>query len=293
MKKRRVLGIVLIIFSLLLQVSYAAVYNQDTTSVIGSEEYNMAFEKVEITTENEYIDVKQVENTATTLAFNISNLYPGASFKITPTIKNFGRKATKIDSIKVVLLEQQDSGKELAELLRGYDDNGNSMDLETYNTYLKEHVQHKVLASGKTQEVTLSLGLNAIEKAMQNLTTSFRVILEFSQDEKDTPTSRPSNTPSSSSTEIDDKEVPGNPIEEKQGPEAPVNDEAIIEDEEVPADSIPEPDVEIEDEEIPLAPVNTPQENNLPKTGGIAAGIVSVIGIVIFICGIFLCKKKE
>lgn len=289
MKKRRVIGIILIIMSLLLQVSYAAVYNLDTTTMIGSKEYNMAFEKIEITTNNQYIDVSQLSGTETALAFSVKNLYPGASFTIKPTVKNWGSKAVKVTDV-IVVLKNQDSSDELAGLLRGYDANGNSLSLDDYNAYLKQYVQNTILNSGETQNLSLSLGLDHEQQQMQELKTEFSVILKFKQNEEEVvPVPTSSSSPDSSepsntlSPVIEDEEVPGNPTE----------DEQTIEDEEVPATPvITDPTVEVEDEEIPLSPV-VEKETVLPKTGGIATPIVFIIGIAILICGVLLARKKE
>lgn len=111
--------------------------------------------------------------------------------KLTPTVKNYESKAAKIKTIQVILTKTQDTSNELASLLRGYDEDGNSLTLEAYNTYLKEHIQGIVLNSGATREVTLSLGLDTAEQGMQQLTTSFRIVLDFEQNEVEvTPSTR-------------------------------------------------------------------------------------------------------
>lgn len=291
MKKRRIIGIILMITSLLLQVSYAAVYHFDPGVVVGSQEYNVVINKVDIQTENDYVEVKNTEATDTTLGFSIQNLYPGASFKIIPTIKNYGSRAVKVTSAKVVVSEAEDTNTGLISLLRGKDEKGQNVTISDYNAYLAKNIKGQVLNSGEEKVLTLSLGIDTLEKNMKDLTSNFKIVFEFEQKEVVTPSPSPSSSsspssPSSSSspsTNIEDENIPGNSIEE------PIIDETP-ETPEIPAVT-PVPNQTIEDEEVPAAPVA--EEGKLPKTGGIAAMIVYVVGIVMLVCGIWLYRKKN
>lgn len=293
MKKRRIIGILLIIMSLLLQVSYAAVYHFDPGVVVGSQEYNVVIHKVDVQSDNEFVEVKNTEATDTTLGFSIKNLYPGASFNIIPTIKNYGSQAVKITSAKVMVSEAGNANTELVSLLRGKDEKGQNVTVSDYNAYLEKNITGQVLKSGEEKALTLSLGIDSLEKNMKDLTSNFKIIFEFEQNE--VVTSNPSNSPSPSSspsssgssstpaTDIEDEGIPGNPIDE------PVIDETP----EIPERPVvtPVPTQTIDDEEVPAAPVK--EDGKLPKTGGIAAIMVYVIGIVMLVYGIWLYRKKK
>lgn len=299
MRIRKVIGITMLMMSLLLQVTYAAVFNYDSGKVVGAEAYNASFERVEIATDNDYIEVANTaaNDSATELAFSVKNLYPGSNFELKPSLKNYGSKALEIESVEVKGIDTDITSDPLLALLRGYDKNNHPLNLEDYNTYLKNNIEGTVLNVNETQTFNISLGLAPEVTNMQNLNTEFKLIVNFRQPEEDEP--NPSNSPDSSpSPSTKPTRIEVKVIETPTPTITPEPTPTII-----PKPTItpmptasPTPEREIKETQTTVVrerETGKLQFLSLPKTGGIGAAIVISIGIILAICGAVMCKKKD
>lgn len=288
MKRKRIIGVVFIIASLLLQMSYAM--NVEIGSkVVGSTQYDVGFKQVTIDLEgNEnYITVEQDIHDKSNVLFEVSNLYPGSGFILKPTIRNYGTSAVDIKSLKVEGVDKQTSP--LLEKLRGYK-GSDALTIGEYNTYLTNEVANKRLAAGEEKTFELRLGLAKDEKELKGEKTAFKLTLVFEQNDQ-SPV-RPGSSPSSSSSSSPSSPAPSAVVPDEPVPGGGVVPEQPVIEPSKPVDTITEPD-----EPIPGNPVATPQaqptSGKLPKTGGIARGIVYSVGILLLIIGIVFCMKKN
>lgn len=292
MKKRRLLGVALIISSLFFPIGYATSFDIPI-AVASNERYEAGFEKIDfdIVGEEQYIKIEKSQMDSSSVSFSVSNLYPGASFKMKPIIKNYGTDPIKLSSLTVAYL---DGDKTFFSFLKGYDETGKVLDLDAYNQYLTQKVKEVQLKANETIPLTLSMGLDSSITDFKNTQSAFKLTVTFEQVEPvptETQTPVPTQTPTPVETsvptptitpvptlvpiEIIEEPVPGGPASEVITEEPSVE---IIEEEAVPGDKV---------EEVNLS------EGELPKTGGIGGGFIYIASIGLLGTGIILCRKKE
>ena len=303
MKIKRLLGGTLIMSSLLLPIGYAASF-PTPIAVANNELYEARFETIdfELLGEEQYISVMKGASSSNSVHFSISNLYPGAGFKMKPIIRNYGSEAIKISEI---VLEYIGGDEEFFNLLQGYDETGKVLGMGDYNQYLTQQVQGKVLKANETTELALIMELSPTITELKESEMEFRLSIAFEQAEADptpTPTSTPNSPPESTTTPT------STPTSTPQGTTTPtevVPEETVpggtatevVPEEEVPGGKVVEqPKLEIiPDEQVPAGATEDAHvtKGELPKTGGIGAGIIYAVATGLLGTGIFLCRKKE
>lgn len=299
MKIKRLLGGTLIMSSLLLPIGYASSFPIPIDVAI-NERYEVGFETIdfEILGEEQYISVTKGASSSNSVHFSISNLYPGAGFKMKPIIKNYGSEAIKISEI---VLEYTDGDQDFFNLLQGYDETGKGLGMGDYNQYLTQQVQGKVLKANETTELALSMELSPTITELKETGMEFRLSVVFEQAEADptpTPTSTPETTPIPSSTPTSTPQRTSTPtqgIPEETVPGGTTTE--VVPEEEVPGGKVVEqPKLEIiTDEQVPAGATEDAHvtKGELPKTGGIGAGIIYAVATGLLGTGIILCRKKE
>lgn len=311
----KLIGMVLIISSCLLQIGYATT---DTGLINGgntTEQYGVAIEAKDVKTgligwetDEEAPDVTASVYEDTTIKgavrFDVGNMYPGVYVRMNSVIHNIGRKRVKIIGVEAQYIEEEnyvgDKGnktysKAFYEALVGVDENKRQMPINQYNNYLKTFIAKEYLEPGESFEMPISFGFDIKNTGLQDQMTAFRVRVTFEQDSSptssETPTSSPRND-GDDNEEIEDEPTPQGPSNPSNpGNTSVSNDNKEIEDEPIPQGpsdsndaSVTNDDVEIEDEPIPQG-----LSTRLPKTGTIAGGILVVLGIIFIGIG----KKME
>ncbi len=293
MKIKRLLGGTLIMSSLLLPIGYAASFPTPIDVAI-NERYEAGFESIdfEILGEEQYISVTKGASSSNSVHFSISNLYPGAGFKMRPIIRNYGSEAIKLSGI---VLECTGGDQEFFNLLQGYDETGKVLGMGDYNQYLSQQVQGKVLKANETTELALSMELSPTITELKESEMEFRLNVVFEQAEADpTPTPIPSSTPTPTSTP-QATSTPTQVVPEETVPGGTTTE--VVSDEEVSGGKVVEqPKVEIiSDEQVPAGATEDAHvtKGKLPKTGGIGAGIIYAVATGLLGTGIILWRKKE
>ena len=173
MKKRRLVGVMFIVSSLLLPIGYAASFNMPVVIASG-ERYEVGFETIDfdISGEEQYIEVQKGTSDRNSVNFSVANIYPGANFRMEPVIKNYGTDAIKINAITV----QYTGGDEtFFSFLRGNDDQGQSLGVDEYNRYLVEKVKGRELKANESLRLELSMGLAPVITDLKNVDVGLRL----------------------------------------------------------------------------------------------------------------------
>jgi len=265
MKKNKLLGMVLIISALLLQVGYAqtiAIASEAGTANVDG--YHVQFNEVTYEA-SKYVTVDAVPtNNGRSVAINVSNLYPGANFTLTSNIQNQGTKPIKIIGVKVLPTNME--GKDDF-ILNGYDIANNVVvgGIEGYSTYLTNQYLNQQLLINQIIPLTLKMEMKEVATELQSQSVGFELQVNFEQLAEIGQTGGGSTTPVYGN--IPDEIVPGGKIN-------------------IPDEIIPDGETNIPDEIVPGGGV-------LPKTGGVAAIIVYIIGITMLGSGVMLYRKKE
>lgn len=297
MKIKRLLGGTLIMSSLLLPIGYAASF-PTPIAIVSNERYEAGFETIdfEILGEEQYISVTKGTSSGNSVQFSISNLYPGAGFKMKPLIRNYGSESIKLSGIT---LECIGGDQAFFNLLQGYDEAGKALDVGDYNQYLTQQVKGKVLKASETTELVLSMELSSTIIELKETGMEFRLSVAFEQAEVDptptpTSTSTPETTPIPSSTP-EPTSTPTQVVPEETVPGGTATE--VVPEEGVPGGKVIEqPKVEIiPDEQVPAGATEDAHitKGKLPKTGGIGTGIIYAVATGLLGTGIILCRKKE
>lgn len=298
MKRRKLVGITLIATSILLQVGYATSADQ-ITNTVSTKAFKVDFEGNPVITQAEEMDVTaQVGSGVVTITAN--NLYPGAEFGVTPTVKNNGEYEAKVTHVELVEKTGQASSIQLLDAMTDY---AGYQDAEAYNTYLSDTYIGKVIGVGETLAIPIELGLKGEETGFQSTSAQFDVVFQFEQEEVDH---------SGGNNDSDDSDDGDDEGQEPSKPEQP--DEGIdIPDEEIPSgpapdepvtEPVPQPEVELPDEELPGSEATTLEEDTviaeepvpggmLPKTGGVTPFLVYGLGLTLLGSGIAIYRKKD
>lgn len=294
MKKRRLLGVALIISSLLLPIGYATSFDMPI-AVANNERYEAGFEKIdfEIVGEEQYIKVEKSQVDSSSVSFSVSNIYPGASFKMMPIIKNYGTETIQLSGLTVGYL---DGDETFFGFLKGYDEAGKALALNGYNQYLTKQVKGMQLKPNENVTLMLNMGLDNDITELKNIQSAFYLTVSFDQIEI-LPTQTPTPVETPTTTETPESTITPTPIVTPEPTLVPVE----IAEEPVPGapvigEIIQEPSTEnVEEELVPggMAKEAEPSKGNLPKTGGIGIGIIYIIAIGLMGMGIILCRKKE
>lgn len=295
MKRRKLVGITLIATSILLQVGYATSAGQ-ITNTVSTKAFKVDFEGNPVINQAEEMDVTaQVRPGVVTITAN--NLYPGAKFGVTPTVKNNGEYEAKVTHVELVEKTGQASSIQLLDAMADY---AGYQDAEAYNTYLSETYVGKVIGVGETLAIPIELGLKGEETGFQSTAAQFDIVVQFEQEEVDN-----SGGDNDSDDGDDEDQEPSKPeqpdesidIPDEEVPIGPAPDEPVTE----PA---PQPEVELPDEELPGSEATTPEEDTviaeepvpggmLPKTGGVTPFLVYGLGLTLLGSGIAIYRKKD
>lgn len=295
MKRRKLVGITLIATSILLQVGYATSAGQ-ITNTVSTKAFKVDFEGNPVINQAEEMDVTaQVRPGVVTITAN--NLYPGAKFGVTPTVKNNGEYEAKVTHVELVEKTGQASSIQLLDAMADY---AGYQDAEAYNTYLSETYVGKVIGVGETLAIPIELGLKGEETGFQSTAAQFDIVVQFEQEEVDN-----SGGDNDSDDGDDEDQEPSKPeqpdesidISDEEVPIGPAPDEPVTE----PA---PQPEVELPDEELPGSEATTPEEDTviaeepvpggmLPKTGGVTPFLVYGLGLTLLGSGIAIYRKKD
>lgn len=293
MKKNKLLGIVLIISALLLQVGYAQTIavpsEKGTASVDG---YHVQFKEVNYEA-SKYVTVTALpSNNGHSVDVNVENLYPGASFTISPSIQNQGTKPVKITEVKVLAVNVQD---EKDFILNGYDTENNVVVGGTvgYAEYLTNKYVNQKLLVNETIPLTLKMVMKEEVTEMKNQTVGFKLQVSFEQlvEESSSGGSGTGSSSSSTNTNIEPQTVP---VDKTTIPDEVVPGGLT----DIPNERVPGGSTNVPDEVVPGGKTNVPDEKIpggglLPKTGGTAAIIVYALGIIMLVGGIFIYTKKR
>lgn len=292
MQKSKIAGIVLIASAFLLPFTYAAHFEANANITASTADYQMAFEKVEVQTEEggDYL-IPTTQFTNQVVDINLSQLYPGAKAKLALTIRNIGTKKVKMNGVYVehIATDNTDS-KELFQLLEGYNSEGKSIDITSYNSYLKQTYGGNIISPGETETLTLEIGLPAEITDLKQASTSFKIMYDFEQGAAESKSSSDSKPGSPSVKPSPSPEAsPSSTPTQTAVIEEPISQEPIVTPTATPSNPVSQDEVEsMEEETVPAGLTGI-----LPKTGGTAAIIVYGLGIILFICGILLCNKKK
>lgn len=295
MKRRKLVGITLIATSILLQVGYATSAGQ-ITNTVSTKAFKVDFEGNPVITQAEEMDVTaQVGSGVVTITAN--NLYPGAEFGVTPTVKNNGEYEAKVTHVELVEKTGQASSIQLLDAMTDY---AGYQDAEAYNTYLSDTYVGKVIGVGETLAIPIELGLKGEEAGFQSTATQFDVVFQFEQEEVGGSGGEDGgNGGDKEPTEPSKPEQPDESIDipDEEVPIGPAPDEPVTE-------PVPQPEVELPDEELPGSEATTPEEDTviaeepvpggmLPKTGGVTPFLVYGLGLTLLGSGIAIYRKKD
>lgn len=295
MKRRKLVGITLIATSILLQVGYATSAGQ-ITNTVSTKAFKVDFEGNPVITQAEEMDVTaQVGSGVVTITAN--NLYPGAEFGVTPTVKNNGEYEAKVTHVELVEKTGQASSIQLLDAMTDY---AGYQDAEAYNTYLSDTYVGKVIGVGETLAIPIELGIKGEEVGFQSTAAQFDVVLQFEQEEVGGSGGEDGgNGGDKEPTEPSKPEQPDESIDipDEEVPIGPAPDEPVTE-------PVPQPEVELPDAELPGSEATTPEEDTviaeepvpggmLPKTGGVTPFLVYGLGLTLLGSGIAIYRKKD
>lgn len=291
MKRRKLVGITLIVAAILLQVGYATTIGQIDTTV-RTKEFKVDFEKSVIMANDASIEVEsKVEPGKVDIV--VSNLYPGGKFDVVSTARNKGEYDAEITDVELIEGQGEGLSSELFRSLVGYIDN---QTVEDYNNYLKSTYMGRIVKIGEAIDIPLHMGMSIEETGLENETVEFKLVLQFEQVETDSgggtnPGQGGDNNGDTDKVEPSKKpEIPKDQVIEPGMPEE-TQLEALQ-----PEEPILTPNLDENSNPIPT-PETTTQEVSkrdiLPKTGGVTPIIIYGLGIILLGSGIAIYKKKE
>lgn len=270
MKRRKLVGITLMVASILLQVGYATTAGQNT-HIVSTEVFKVQFEDNPSIKYDAYMDVTaEVEKGI--VSINVSNLYPGGKFEVIPIIKNSGELDATITEVQFVETQGEGYSPELFKALVGY---SKDQTVGDYSAYLSNTYLGQVIEADATLAIPLELGLDPKETGFQNERTQFSLILQFAQ--KETGTGGGGN------------EVSGEEPNQSTGVEESDKDT----DTGIPEEQIPVGELVVPKEEIEVIEKQSPEVSVLPKTGEIVPILVYGLGMVLLGSGIITYRKKD
>lgn len=308
MKKNKMIGIALIICSLAVQVGYAL----DTDTVLtNTEEFDVEISSMQYRTSSRdiSIDIANVKGTKVDVAVN--NMYPGAQYDIGAEIKNKGKFDATITNIEIVPEPNQSvNSNRLFEAIVGFDAEGKELTTEAYELYLEEQYCNKSLKQNGVVEIQYQMGLSEALTDLENETVQYSINMTLEQSTGGSGSgggsSAGGNTDDNSGDNSGNLENPDIEIEDDGVPAGPATGleqgDLIIEDEEVPAgavqgiqDGVETSDDEwaVEDDTVPGGVAKGEYVEVLPKTGGIPAMFIYLMGCMVLLAGIGVYKRAE
>lgn len=287
MKRRKLVGITIIVASLLMQIGYATSAGQIGRTV-STKEMAVKFMNNPVVSHDQNIDVvTTVDEGVVNIA--ASNLYPGGRFSVISTIENKGEYDAVVTGIELVEKQGEGLSHELFTKLVGYQSN---QSVEDYNTYLKNTYVGKAVQVGKTLDIPLVMGMAIGETGLQNQKTQFSLLIHFQQEEGTSGGGGNGGGNDSDKDPDQDTVTPDKDVPKQEVPilpeEMPVEEGAVLP-EEVPVEAevvLPE-DIPVEEE------LTLPKGGLLPKTGGVTPILVYGIGIALLGSGIIIYRKKD
>lgn len=287
MKRRKLVGITLIVVSILLQVGYATTSGQNT-HMVNTEVFKVGFQDDPSIKHDAEMDVT-AEVGKGIVTINVSNLYPGGQFEVIPSIKNSGELDATITQVQFVETQGEGYSHELFEALVGY---SQGQTVSDYSAYLSDIYLGQVIKADDTLTIPLALGLDPKETGLQNERMQFSLVLQFSQKEIDNGGGENGGSgggkdPSTETEEVD-KEILEKPIVNPKEPIVNPNEEIPL-----PEEEIPLVEILIPEEEIDVIEKQDLETSVLPKTGGITPILVYGLGIALLGSGIMIYRKKD
>ncbi|MDA3733148.1 LPXTG cell wall anchor domain-containing protein [Niameybacter massiliensis] len=306
MKSKQLLGIALMTSAILLQVGYAATTVKEHT--ISTKRFDVYFNNPVVTKASPYVDVEIAEN-KTGIDVKVNNLYPGAYFNIETYIENYGEITAQIKDITLTLDEIKDVADktynpEMIDWLVGYDEAGRTYKgKEAYTDYLVSTYKGTKLAQGDTMPMKWSMGMAPEIEDMQDQIIGFTISINLEQVIESGGGSGGGNESGGGSQEPDVKPGPDTPDPSKPKPDVstPDHQEENTPDVAQPGDEGIEPQEEVVENLPDIEQPQNPQEELpnqgtvglLPKTGGVAPGIVYGIGFTLLASGLVIYRKKD
>lgn len=302
MKKNKIIGIALIICSLVVQVGYALETNAVLTN---TEQFDVEISNMTYRTQSRNVDIDIANVKGTVVDIAVNQMYPGAQYEIATEIANNGEESAKITDIEISVVEGQSSNAyRLFDYIVGIDGQGKEIDTEAYEIYLRTQYVDKLLKPGETLEVRYHMGLSEALTDLENEIVEYNINITLEQSTTPSGGGSGSNSGSNSNAsgdlsddvEIEDDKVPAGPV---LGIE---QEEIIIEDDNVPAGAVgvKSEDTIIEDEVLPGGSAFDNVDTGtgeyvevLPKTGGIPAIFIYLIGCMVLVTGIGVYKKVD
>lgn len=285
MKRRKLVGITLMVASILFQVGYATTAGQNTHTV-NTEVFKVGFEDRPSIKHDAYMDVTaEVEEGIVNI--NVSNLYPGGRFEVIPIIKNSGELDATITEVQFVEKQGEGYSHELFEAVVGY---SKGQIVDDYSAYLRDTYLGQVIEADDTLVIPLALGLDPEQTGLQDERMQFSLILQFAQEEIDTGGGENEGSGGNKDPSIETEEI------DKELPEEPILEEPIVnpdEDITLPEEPIPGDEIPLPEEEIEVIEKQNPKGDVLPKTGGVTPVLVYGLGIALLGSGIVIYRKKD
>ena len=279
MKRKRWLGLCLILSSLLLQVGYATTTTMETVHY--TDNFSICITDVKVKEQSSQVEVNlNQDSEGKVVNIQVNNLYPGAQFRIGSSITNKGSIDGKITAIQLEQVgEVTDASTQLYNALSGYGAGGEVYyGSEEYENYLIETYEGKVIKPNESLDLEFGIRLDESLADLQNEQTEFQLTFEFAQDIPDE--GKPDE--GKPDENIPDEVIPGWPIEEGN-----------LEEIELPDEAVPEGPAEEPDNKQPQDTLEILSPSKLPQTGGVTPFLVYGVGIVMLGSGLILYKKKE
>lgn len=282
MKRRKLVGITIIVTSILMQIVYATSTGQMDRTV-RTKELAVEFLNNPTVTHDEHIQVRTMVDKGR-IDIVADNLYPGGKFGVTSTVANKGEYDAIITGVELVEKQGEGLSHELFTTLVGYEEN---QSIDDYNTYLHNTYVDQVIEVGEVLNVPLVMGIPMEETGLQNQATQFSLLLQFKQ--------REGGSSGSNGGNETDKEPDQDKVTPDKGNNIPSNEVVPEEEITLPEDETP-PVVELEmspEEITPVEEVIPSKGGLLPKTGGVTPMLMYGLGIVLLGSGIMIYRKKE
>ena len=289
MKRKRWLGLCLILSSLLLQVGYATTTTMETVHY--TDNFSICITDIKVKEQSSQVEVNlNQDSEGKVVNIQVNNLYPGAQFRIGSSITNKGSIDGKITAIQLEQVgEVTDASTQLYNALSGYGAGGEVYyGSEEYENYLIETYEGKVIKPNESLDLEFGIRLDESLADLQNEQTEFQLTFEFAQDIPDEGKPDEGKPDEGKPDEgkpdedIPDEAIPGWPIEEGN-----------LEEIELPDEAVPEGPAEDPYNEKPQDTSEASSPLKLPQTGGVTPFLVYGVGIVMLGSGLILYKKKE
>ncbi len=286
MKTRKIIAICMIISSMLLQISYAVANSEQTladTQMLG-----IHFSDVEyrISDDCGFAEILIHNENSANISIAVNNIYPGLIYCIDAVLQNSGTQNAKITGIDMIADENsEENSKRLYDMIVGIKADNTKLKLEEYIKYLSSEYSGKIIDSGKSLPLYISMGMDKNITDLENTKFKYQIIVNFEQvvneDEDDD-----NNGGGGDENGEDDSKDPAKEKETDKVPETENKPEA--ED-----DDTTEVDINYPLAEEKVVFSEEVSEDMLPNTGEKSPVTVYISGLALMLGGILLLKKEN